>query len=68
MPLLAAATASNPGAPSSALNSVLTPVIAVNGVLASSATRPAMSRGFVISTFVPPSLRKTSRFAVSAKT
>ena len=38
----------------SALKSVFTPVITVNLCLASSFTKPGMSRGLVISTLQPP--------------
>ncbi len=51
----------------SALNSVLTPVIAVNLNFAISFTNPGMSRGFGISTFSPPSDMNTRQFAVSEK-
>ena len=67
-PRFAVRTASKPGASSSALNSVLTPVMTLNRVRVSSATNRDISRGFVISTFLPPSLTKTNRFAVRANT
>ena len=51
----------------SALNSVLTPVIAVNLYLAISLTNPGMSRGFGISTFSAPSVMNIRQFAVSEK-
>ena len=57
----------NPGVLSSALNSVLTPVMKVNFTFDSSLTKPGMSRGFVISTLLPPTRVNTSMFVVSAK-
>ena len=58
---------SKPGVFSSPLNSVLTPVMNVKRTRDSSLTKPAMSRGFVISTFSPPTRLNTSMFEVSAK-
>ena len=58
---------SKPGVFSSALKSVLTPVMKVNFTFASSLTKPGMSRGFVISTLLPPTCVNTSMFVVSAK-
>ena len=52
---------------SSALNSVLTPVMMVYLCLASSLTKPGMSRGLVISTFSPPTTIITRQFTVSEK-
>ena len=60
-------TAVNPGAFSSALYSVLTPIIAVNGDFRSVATKAGMSRGLVISRMCAPIFMNT-RFTVSAKT
>ena len=60
-------TSAKPGVFNSPLNKVLTPVIAVNGVFDSSLTKPGMSRGFVISTLMPPNLMKTRQLQVSAK-
>ncbi len=57
----------NPGSLSSALNSVLTPVMAVNLCDLSSLTNPGMSRGLVISTFSAPSDMNTRQFAVREK-
>ena len=57
-----------PGALSSALNRVLTPVMTVNGTFFSSLTKPGMSRGFVIRTLCAPSFMKVSRLAVSENT
>ena len=51
----------------SALKSVLTPVNAVKRNLLISFTKPAMSRGFGISTFSPPTVMNTRQFAVSEK-
>ena len=51
----------------SALNSVLTPVNAVNLYLAISLTKPGMSRGLGIRMFSPPSDMNTRQFAVSEK-
>ena len=56
---------SNPGACSNALNSVFTPVMNPNRVLRSSATKPLISRGSVISKLWPPSSMKHNRFAVN---
>ena len=39
----------------------------VNFTFDSSLTKPGMSRGFVISTFLPPTRMNTSMFVVSAK-
>jgi hypothetical protein len=50
-----------------ALNSVLTPVMVVNGYLPISLTKPGMSRGLVISRLVAPILKKVRQFAVRAK-
>ena len=60
-------TCANFGLFTSALNSVFTPVIAVNGYLRSVLTNPGMSRGLGISTFSAPSVMKTRQFAVSEK-
>ena len=57
----------NSGLLSSALNSVFTPVIAVNLNLPISFTKPGMSRGFGIRMFSPPIDMKTRQFAVSEK-
>ena len=57
----------NSGLFTSALNSVLTPVKAVNLNLAISLMNPGMSRGFGISTFSPPSDMKVRQFAVREK-
>ncbi len=57
----------NSGLLTSALNSVLTPVITVNLCLAISLTKPGMSRGFGISTFSAPSVMNVRQFAVSEK-
>ena len=51
----------------SALNSVLTPVNAVNLWRAISFTKPGMSRGLGISTFSAPSVMNMRQFAVSEK-
>ena len=58
---------SNPGVFSSALNSVLTPEMYVNGCLRSSPTKLGKSRGFTIRMFFQPSITKNRQFAVSAK-
>ena len=46
---------------------MFTPVITVNVCLASSLTKPGMSRGLVISTLQPPIFMKVRQFPVSAK-
>ena len=51
---------------SSALKSVLTPVIMVY-LCSSSFTKPGMSRGLVISTFSPPTKVITRQFTVSER-
>jgi len=50
-----------------ALNRVLTPVMVVYLCLASSLTKPGMSRGFTISTFLPPILSIIRQFTVNEK-
>ena len=47
-PRLAVRTSSKPGASSSALNSVFTPVMTLKRLRLSSATKRGISRGFVI--------------------
>ena len=59
------ATSANPGALSSALYSVLTPIIAVNGACVSSLMKAGMSRGLVIRMMCAPIFMNT-RFEVSA--
>ena len=56
-----------PGVCMRALKSVFTPVIAEKRCLPSSATKPGMSRGLGIRTFLAPNFMKVRQFPVSAK-
>ena len=60
-------SSAKPGALSSALNSVLTPVMVVTWARRMVRMSPLMSRGSGTSTLKPPISTKANRFAVSEK-